>query len=57
MGSGGGGLLAGYSTAYGIQLQTDVLGGFYRSAHRLPDERRHFDSALLDVEDDGSGNR
>ena len=49
VGSGGGGLLAGDATAYGIQLQTDVLSGFYRSANRLAHKRWHFDSALLYV--------
>ena len=55
--SGDGRLLAGDSAAYGVKLQAEILGGFDRAAHRFADEGRDFDSALLDVEDYGSGRR
>ena len=57
VGSGNRGLLAGYAAAYGVKLQAEVLGGFDRAAHGFADERRDFDSALLNVEDYGSGGR
>ena len=34
--------------------ESSILGGFHGTAHGFAYERRHFDSALLDVENDGS---
>ncbi len=57
VGSGGWSLLAGYAAADRLQFQARVLCSIESSSYRFPNKRGHFDSALLDVEDDGSGFR
>ena len=52
--SGGRSLLAGHAAADCIHFQANVLGRFDGAAHRLAYKRRHFDSALLYVQDNGS---
>jgi hypothetical protein len=42
-------LLPGHTAAKASNFQAGVLSGFHRAAHGLAYERRHFDSALLDV--------
>ena len=42
-------LLPGHTAAYGFQFKTSILRGFDGAADRFPDERRHFDSALLNI--------
>ena len=48
-------LLAGHATAYGFQFETCILSGFHGTADGFPDEGGDFDSALFDIQDDGSG--
>jgi hypothetical protein len=43
------GLLPCDAASYSLQLQPGILSGFYRSAYRLSDERRHLDPSLFDV--------
>jgi hypothetical protein len=47
-------LLAGDSAADGIQFETCVLGSFHGSPYGLAYEGWHLNSALLDVEYNGS---
>ena len=54
VGSGDRRLLSRYTAAYRFELQTGILRGFDRAAHGLSHEGRDFDSALLDVENDGA---
>jgi len=54
VGSGEGRLLSCYATTDRIELQTGILGSFDGAADGLSDKGWDFDSALLDVEDDGA---
>lgn len=47
-------LLARPATAYRVQFQAAVLRSFNRAAHALAYERRDFDAALLDFQNDRS---
>jgi hypothetical protein len=54
MGSRHGSLLPRQAAAYGFQFKAGGLRGFHCAAHCLPSKRRHFDSALLDIQDYGA---
>jgi hypothetical protein len=49
--SGSGCLLAGQTAADSIEFQACVLSGFDGTSHSLSHECRHFDSALLHIQD------
>ena len=43
-------LLACYAAADSLKFQTRILRRFDRAPESLPNERRHFDATLFDVE-------
>lgn len=50
-------LLPRHTAADGLQFEASILRGFQRSPYGLAYEGRHFNSALLDVQDHGSTRR
>jgi hypothetical protein len=56
VGSCGGRLLPRHAAAHSVQFETKILSGFHGTAYRLAYQERHFDSTLLDIENNGACN-
>jgi len=54
VGSSGGRLLPSHAAADGFEFKTSILSGFHGAANGFADERWHFDSTLLNIENHGS---
>jgi len=52
MGTGLRRLLTCQAAAHGFEVQTSIFSGLYGTAHGLANEGRHFDPALLDIQND-----